>query len=71
MISHMLHNDLKDTWDMWIVKTSTELKKWNRLQEDGSATSGKTKVARGLTKGCVEEVILKVRDSFFMKFAAR
>ena len=26
IISHMLHGDLMDTWDMWLIEVSTELK---------------------------------------------
>ena len=29
MISHMLHGDLKDTWDMLLIEASMELNKWN------------------------------------------
>ena len=45
--------------------------KWNRIQKGGSTASKNTKVDRGLTEGCIEEVLLVVRDSLFAKFAAR
>ena len=71
MISYRLHGDLKDTWDMLLIEASSELKKWNRVQKDGSTAIEKANVVMGLIERCVEEIYLKVRDSFFMKFVER
>ena len=58
MTNHILHSDLKEMWDTWLIEASSELKKWTRIQKDGSTTPDKIKIARVLTEGCGEGVFL-------------
>ena len=68
MVRHILHSDLKETWDMWLTKLNAKMSKWLRAQVDESIIIEKIKCVQGLIEGCVEKVFMKIRDSFFMNF---
>ena len=67
----MLHGDLKYTRDMWVTKFNAKLSGWKFIQPDRSILTENTKVTWGLIEGYVEEVLLKVRYSFFKIVVAR
>ena len=71
MINHIIHDDLNDTWDTWLIKSSSEISKWKRTHPDGFIITEIKKRARALIYSFVEKVLLKVRNSLFVKFAAR
>ena len=67
----MLHGDFKDIWDMWLIKSKSEVSTWKRTQLGRSTIKETKKGSRGLTDSCVEKLLLKLQDSFFVKFTAR